>query len=385
MADNIVASLFGLTPLQVEQQQTAQQQSFAEKMAGWDAAQRSVYGMTNAGGQLAGSIGGMLGLRNPAMEQAQITQAVMANGGDIGTSKGLLAKAEQFRQAGDLRTAALLTFKGKELEREEAKAALAERKQAFQEGEALDLKRQALQQQLEIAKQRSEDTRIAAADRVAAQREANQIKLLLGQMAASAKTAGQGKPPMGYRYTPDGDLEAIPGGPKDVSAKNKMVLDAAKDKAKIVLGKVDEALNDLGGGYTTTGLTGAAVSIVPGTSAYDLRRTIDTIKANLGFNELQAMRQASPTGGALGQVAVKELEFLQSTIASLDANQSTPKIKNSLSQVKKHYNNWLKTLEQDASANIGQEKTTNAPPANTTYSDPEKEARYQAWKARQPR
>lgn len=45
---------------------------------------------------------------------------------------------------------------------------------------------------------------------------------------------------------------------------------------------------------------------------------VKTIQANLGFDALQAMRDASPTGGALGQVAVQELEMLQSTVANLD-------------------------------------------------------------------
>src|SRR5690606_5605780 len=73
---------------------------------------------------------------------------------------------------------------------------------------------------------------------------------------------------------------------------------------------------------------------VAGTAAYDLRETIKTIKANLGFGELQAMRDASPTGGALGQVAVQELEALQSTLASLNPNQSEEQLKANLETVK---------------------------------------------------
>jgi hypothetical protein len=91
--------------------------------------------------------------------------------------------------------------------------------------------------------------------------------------------------------------------------------------------------------------------MVPGTKAYDLDKTVDTIKANLGFSELQAMREASPTGGALGQVAIQELAMLQSTIASLDKGQSPENLKRGLEQVRKHFANWKKAVmdaQQDA-------------------------------------
>jgi hypothetical protein len=106
---------------------------------------------------------------------------------------------------------------------------------------------------------------------------------------------------------------------------------------------VDEALKETG--FFSTGLTGEVLGMIPGTGAYDLDATLDTIKANLGFNELQAMRQASPTGGALGQVAVRELEMLQATIASLKKGQSQAKLRNGLAQVKTHYGNWKKAVD----------------------------------------
>lgn len=62
---------------------------------------------------------------------------------------------------------------------------------------------------------------------------------------------------------------------------------------------------------------------------------VNTVKANLGFAELKKMRDESPTGGALGQVAVQELEMLQSTVASLD--QTEPNFKDNLAQVEELY------------------------------------------------
>jgi hypothetical protein len=114
-------------------------------------------------------------------------------------------------------------------------------------------------------------------------------------------------------------------------------------KADIVIGKVDKALDQTG--FFTTGATGAVSGKIPGSPAFNLEKTIDTIKANIGFNELQQMRASSPTGGALGQVAVRELEFLQSAISSLDKGQEQSQLRENLEQVKTHYQNWKDTLE----------------------------------------
>jgi hypothetical protein len=166
------------------------------------------------------------------------------------------------------------------------------------------------------------------------------------------------KAPTGYKYNDDGTLVPIKGGPKDTSAKDKAVAETAKTKAEVVIKKVDEALGQVG--FFSTGLTGSVLGNIPGTGAYDLDRTIDTIKANVGFNELQAMRQASPTGGALGQVAVQELNMLQAVLASLEKGQSQSRIKAQLEQVKSHYTNWKNTLEQAAKeSGVDQTPTDN--------------------------
>lgn len=164
-----------------------------------------------------------------------------------------------------------------------------------------------------------------------------------------------GKAPPGYMWNGTDEegnprLMAIPGGPAanketKLSDAKKMRLELAKNKADAVIGKVDEALGQ--SGFFTTGLTGTALGKIPGTGAYDLDKTIDTIKANIGFGELQAMREASPTGGALGQVAVQELTALQSTVASLDKGQSREQLESNLKKIKQHYETWKKLVAGD--------------------------------------
>ena len=87
---------------------------------------------------------------------------------------------------------------------------------------------------------------------------------------------------------------------------------------------------------TTTGF-GTLLSSIPTTSARDAQALAGTIKANIGFDRLQRMREESPTGGALGQVAVQELQALQSTLGSLDLGQSTEAVLYNVNRLKQQY------------------------------------------------
>lgn len=113
-------------------------------------------------------------------------------------------------------------------------------------------------------------------------------------------------------------------------------------KASSIINTIDTALSQVGG--NTAGLGGALMSKLAGSEAVDLNANLETITAVLGFDQLQAMRDASPTGGALGQVSERELIALQSTVASLRQEQSPDQLRANITKVKKHYQNWLDTL-----------------------------------------
>lgn len=123
--------------------------------------------------------------------------------------------------------------------------------------------------------------------------------------------------------------------------KKEAAKQAALSHAGKVLGDVTAATTLVSG--PTTGLVGKASSFVPGTDAYNLNQRLLTIKANLGFDRLQQMRDASPTGGALGQVAVQELQALQATIGSLELGQDKKELTNNLNKIEHHYTNWVRT------------------------------------------
>ena len=86
-------------------------------------------------------------------------------------------------------------------------------------------------------------------------------------------------------------------------------------------------------GPSTTGY-GALLASLPQTEARALAGDLDTIRANVGFDELQSMRDSSPTGGALGQVSEMENRLLQSVRAAIDQMQNGENLKQNLEVIR---------------------------------------------------
>ncbi|HAD46388.1 MAG TPA: hypothetical protein DEB61_00830 [Alcanivorax sp.] len=131
-----------------------------------------------------------------------------------------------------------------------------------------------------------------------------------------------------------------------------------------VMDNVDRAIGNVN--WATAGAGGALTGFVPGTPARDLRATIDTIKANLGFDRLQQMRDQSPTGGALGQVSEMELRLLNSAIQNLDTDQSPEQLRQNLQQIRYHYDNFRGAIERSFEEQYGDRPGGQSAPASET-------------------
>ncbi len=66
----------------------------------------------------------------------------------------------------------------------------------------------------------------------------------------------------------------------------------------------------------------------------DFDAALSQITALIGFDELNQMRAASKTGGALGNVSDRELKYLQSVAGALDPNQTEAAFRAQLGKVK---------------------------------------------------
>lgn len=148
---------------------------------------------------------------------------------------------------------------------------------------------------------------------------------------------GGGKSPAGYRPTKEGNLEMIPGGPADLKAQADMTKtkesQATQDsRIENTKSRVDKAIGRLG--FFTTGFGADTMASIGGTEARGLKGDLDTIKANLAFDRLTAMRNESKTGGALGNVSDRELGLLTAAAASLDQGMKKSDLEANLKQIK---------------------------------------------------
>ena len=102
---------------------------------------------------------------------------------------------------------------------------------------------------------------------------------------------------------------------------------ARLESAKNLTRLIDEAAANTN--YFTSGFA-SATTFIPGSPAANLASTLESIKSNLAFDRLQQMRDESRTGGALGQIVLRELDMLASVWASTQQSQSPPQLRENL-------------------------------------------------------
>jgi hypothetical protein len=149
--------------------------------------------------------------------------------------------------------------------------------------------------------------------------------------------------PWDWRLTPGGTAQPLPGGPAARAAEREDRATAAREEqtqryGNVVMQEVDRIFNTMDRAtLPTTGFGGWLLRNLPGTAANDINKLLDTVRAESSFSRLQQMREASPTGGALGQVAVQELELLKATIGSLEQSQTAQQFRDNLNRVHNIY------------------------------------------------
>jgi hypothetical protein len=152
-----------------------------------------------------------------------------------------------------------------------------------------------------------------------------------------------GRIPVGYRQTATGEIEPIPGGPTTTTLSPKeiqvreakrpqatLALKTFEDKTTTLEKDIKELINHPG----LPSITGIAAGRLPGITAEGraAEALFNRIQKAGGFRELQEMRNASPTGGALGQVSNQENTSLQQTFAAIDRTQNAADVKKGLNK-----------------------------------------------------
>ena len=168
----------------------------------------------------------------------------------------------------------------------------------------------------------------------AAQQQTADITKRGQDITAATTRRGQdiGRIPVGYRQTDTGAIEPIPGGPTTttLSPKEIQAREAKFPKATLAVktfeAKTTELEKDLLALRNHPGLssiTGILAGRAPGITSEGraAQALYDKILSRGGFKELQDMRAASPTGGALGNVSNQEGTQLRQSFAAIDRVQ----------------------------------------------------------------
>jgi hypothetical protein len=151
--------------------------------------------------------------------------------------------------------------------------------------------------------------------------------------------------PAGYRLNKvTNELEAIPGGPTTVplAPKELQAREAKFPQATQALKTFDSAadnlINDLERLKNHPGLsniTGVIAGRTPSLTAQgrEAQALYKKIIARGRFQELQNLRQSSPTGGALGNVSNQENQSLREAFGALDQTQDASSVKNEIDRI----------------------------------------------------
>ena len=171
----------------------------------------------------------------------------------------------------------------------------------------------------------------------------NQGQLAIAQNRANREQT-MGTIPAGYRLSKDGTtLEAMPGGPTTVALppkelqKREASFPQATSAVKAIETKSDSFINDLKKLRDHPGLnqiTGIAAGRLPAITGEGraAQALYDKIVAKGGFQALQDLRDASKTGGALGNVSNQEGKQLTASFAAINRVQDAKDVRAAIDQ-----------------------------------------------------
>lgn len=164
-----------------------------------------------------------------------------------------------------------------------------------------------------------------------------------------AQAVAERTPEKGYRFNEQGRMVPIEGSPeaRAVEQARRAARGTLDRKIPGILRDIERAINladrsgPIAGAFAQPGqeagrLARASAAMSP---AFELNQHLDSIKSNISIDELQSMREASPTGGALGQVPVRQQEFLMQVQGALIPTLQPDVLRENLNRVQNNYMN----------------------------------------------
>lgn len=195
----------------------------------------------------------------------------------------------------------------------------------------------------------------------------SQAQLAQSQERPAAAAAPSGKAPAGYRFTPTGDLEPIPGGPAARAAEVKPLTPAQEIKRRDTLGKefkiaqgalqtTQDVLDSIAfvksepGLSRATGFTGMLPSFSEGKAA-----SAETRLANLRGKITALGKAAAASTGAIGSIANQEWKILADQIAAIDPVKGTGPLLGQLDLVEEQAKGALTRIQEAYQRQFGED------------------------------
>jgi len=129
-------------------------------------------------------------------------------------------------------------------------------------------------------------------------------------------------------------------------AKDEVSQEASLNLIAQTTGFIQEIDELMDPGFTESGFIGGLTQAVPGTAAYDREKELLSIRARLGFDQINEMKRLAAESGAsgtgLGQISNIEFMSLQSTIDAIYTGMSGEAQNKALENIKKHLLNVQK-------------------------------------------
>ncbi len=150
------------------------------------------------------------------------------------------------------------------------------------------------------------------------------------------------------KVTPKKKQELLSAQPATIGLVNYTVtqLVDARDAAQALLNSPAEL-------KAVSGMLGPKISEIPGTDAYSGAQKLENLQTRSFVTEIQRMRTASPTGGAVGNVTEREMGALSNIQASLKLGLKEAELRKQLKQYIDSANRALKTIPNEYARTYG--------------------------------
>ena len=300
-----------------------------------------------ARGDLSSSIRGLFGQQTPEEAQAQqlqeikaaYTDALLNTGIDPNTPEGLTAAGNKLINNSNPTIQLVGHNLIKEAQKLEANLAAQGRKV---QKEDLDIKEKILK----IQKDMKGGTDLAVTFQRAASALGFPIYQTLEEYNAPERKAMEA-------YTKETGISTAAAAKESLRQEKAALrregkIDAARTTVRAlnsVIGRLDSEKTEKP--FIPSASVGGLLTWLPGSKFKDLAAQLDTIKANIGFDQLAQLKESSPTGGALGQVSNFELSSLQAVRNSLDQTQSSAQLERNARLIRDGYGEFLLSINND--------------------------------------